>query len=237
MRTFENSSVVVPVWAVVLGFVALFSIGSGFWLFQTEDPLWLSILSGLFTGFVLFAFGLVTQIYTLRTVEKYRQMGVRALLDNRHDKSYYRPLLSAARREVKVTGASATRFIEDFLDPAADDPTLILKMRSRRKLAVKILVPNDTYMSPTARSRLGAQQAKIVELRREFGCRFEIRRFNSDARHSFLIVDGDFIGGPVFDGDESKHAPAVHVDASKAFAEKHDAYFDRLWDQSVQHPD
>jgi len=235
LKSFERESWNVPVWLVVFGVVIFLAAASGYALYYVQSP-WLSgIVSGLFTGLVLYGLALIPQVYMFRELERYRSIGVRALLDNRHEQSYYRPLLAVATDFVWVTGASCTRFIDDFLDPLSDSATLLDAMRSNRRLKLKVLIPGDEYMKDEARSRFAAKAEKIAALKKEFGPRFELRRFSDWARLSFLVVDGDFIGGPIFDSDNSKHAPAVHVDGSKPFARKHREYFDIMWGNSVPH--
>lgn len=235
MKPFESQKVHVPVWAIVLLFVVALTVAAGVWLFQIEDARLMGIVSGLFTGFVLFAFGLLLQVFLFQELERYRAMGVKALLDNRHDQAYYGPIVGKAKQEVFVTGASATRFIEDFLDVSSDNPVLATAMRTNPKLSVRLLIPDDQNMSPDALIRWNSKKSRIDGLKLEFKNRFEIRRFKHAARLSFLLVDGDFIGGPVFDGDSSKYAPAVHVAGTKTFARKHREYFETLWASSDTH--
>ncbi|MGO7632708.1 hypothetical protein [Rhizobium leguminosarum] len=235
MKSFETRKFQIPIWGIILIAVLALAIATGVWLFQIEDARLMGIVSGLFTGFVLFAFGLLLQVFLFQELERYRNMGVKALLDNRHDQAYYGPIVGKAKQEVFVTGASATRFIEDFLDVSSDNPILATAMRANPKLVVRLLIPDDEHLSPDALVRWGSKQGRVDGLKREFKNRFEVRRFKHEARHSFLLVDGDFIGGPVFDGDNSKYAPAVHVDGTKTFARKHREYFDALWASSDKH--
>ncbi|MGO8088626.1 hypothetical protein AB9E29_16010 [Rhizobium leguminosarum] len=233
MKPFEKRSWSIPVWFVVFGVVCLLTVLSGYWLFQVQDARLVGIVSGLFTGLLLYGLALIPQTYIFLELERYKSIGVKALLDNRHDQSYYRPLVAGAREFVWVTGASTTRFIEDFLDPLSDNATLLEAMRSNTRLTVRLLIPDDEYMKLEARSRFAAKAEKLKTLKSQLGNRFELRRFNDWARHSFVVVDGDIIGGPIFDSDNSKHAPAVHVDGSKPFARKYRDYFETLWGDSV----
>ncbi|MBX4894597.1 hypothetical protein [Rhizobium bangladeshense] len=231
MKSFEQLTARVPWWMILVAVCLILTVVSWFWLSNTDDPRMMGIVSGLFSGLVLYVFGLITQVTVFNKLEQYRAMGVEALLENRHDKAYYGPLLSGASDTVKVMGASATRFIDDFLDADADDHVLLDRLHANKRLQVQLLVPTHDFMSPDAKNRYDAKLGKIEQLKAEFQGRFAIRRFPHEARHSFVMVDGAFVGGPVFDGDKSRHAPAVHVVANKPFATKYRDYFNESWDK------
>lgn len=233
MTPFEKFKAPIPVWILLAVVTVVLCCATGIWLYWVDDPKWGGVIAGLFTGFVLFLFGLITQVFVFRKLDRYEKMGVKNLLQNRHDKEVYRPIVRGAKDRVLVTGASGTRFIDDFLDQDLEDRALVDALRSQRKLVVKFLVPDDTHMGDDARSRWHSKQKKIESLKAEFPGRVEVRRFPLDARHSFIVVDDDFVGGPVFDGDESRYAPAVHVDARTVYGRKHVEYFDRVWDSST----
>lgn len=232
MDAFERQSVRIPIWLIISVAVVAVTVAVGIWLFSLTDEKWVSIVGGVFGGLILYPLGMITQVQLFSALEKYRGMGIKGLLDNRHDKPYYRPIVASAKAIVKVTGASATRFIDDFLNPDDDDRVLVDALRHHTTLQVRILVPADQHMSEDARSRWTAKSAIVTRLEKEFGRRFQVKRFDEEARHSFIVVDEDFVGGPVFDGDKSRHAPAVHVDARTAFGRKYLAYFDDLWQRS-----
>ena len=109
MKSFEQLTARVPWWMMLVAICVIFTVVSWFWLSNTDDPRMMGIVSGLFSGLVLYVFGLITQVTVFNKLEQYRAMGVEALLENRHDKTYYGPLLSGARDTVKVMGASASK--------------------------------------------------------------------------------------------------------------------------------
>lgn len=156
-------------------------------------------------------------------------MGIRAILRNRHDKNYYRTIVKDSRNTVKVMGASCTRFVEDFLDDKSDDRVLVDALRANRSLQVQLLIPQDQYMGEGALARAQGLDRFLAPLRQEFGDRVELRRFADKAGHSFVIADDELIAGPVFEGDKSKYAPAVHVAMSTDFARKYSEHFDDVW--------
>lgn len=233
MKQFEQMTARIPWWMMLVAVCLILAVASWVWLSKTDDPRMMGIVSGLFSGLVLYVFGLITQVTVFNKLERYRAMGVEALLENRHDKTYYGPLLSTADDTVRVMGASATRFIDDFMDADADEHILLDRLHANKRLKVQLLVPTHEFMSPDAKNRYDAKSGKIEQLKSEFQGRFAIKRFPHEARHSFVMVDGAFVGGPVFDGDKSRHAPAVHVIANKPFATKYRDYFNESWGKSA----
>jgi hypothetical protein len=233
VKPFEQLTARVPLWMIVIGVAIMMTVLTWFWLDEIDDPRMMGIVSGLCSGLVLYIFGLIAQVSVFNELQRYREMGVKALFDNRHEKDYYGPLISNAKETVKVMGASGTRFIDDFMDSDADQHVLIDRLHTNKRLQVQLFIPADEFMSPDAKNRYLAKQPKIERLKADFGGRFAIRRFPHEARHSFVIVDGDFVGGPIFDGDKSRHAPAVHVTASKPFAIKYREYFNQGWEKSA----
>jgi hypothetical protein len=157
-------------------------------------------------------------------------MGVKGILDNRHDKDYYARILTKAEKTVRVMGASCSRFVDDFLDTQNDDRVLVDALRMHPRLRVQLLIPDNRHISEHAEARIPMLMQKLGGLAEEFGSRVELRRFSNKAHHSFVISDGELIAGPVFEGDTSKHAPAVHISMSTRFAEKFDEHFQKVWD-------
>lgn len=193
----------------------------------------IGIVSGLITGLVLFLLGLITQVHLFGEVDRYKRMGIKGLLDNRHDRAYYTPLVTNARKSVKVTGSSATRFLDDFLNDQADQHVLIDSLRKNPDFAVHVLIPLDQHMAEQSRLNWQGKAELVSRLSKEFKGRFAVRRFDFAASHSFIIIDDDleFIGGPVLSG-ESRYAPALHLDGRTMYAKKHLDYFQYLWEQN-----
>jgi hypothetical protein len=156
-------------------------------------------------------------------------MGIVNVLSNRHEKAYYRDLVCTARMTVLLMGASSTRFVDDFLDPDSDDKVLFDQLQRHAHLTVRLLVPALKHLSPDARAKSTGLMAKIARLNEKFPGRVELRRFEGKAHHSFVLVDDDLVAGPVFEGDKSKHAPAVHVKTSTTFAAKYREHFEEVW--------
>ena len=213
-------------WLLLLALIITF----GILFYLVDDSKYVSLFGGIFGGLISCTIYYCMDIVSFRKLDEYQRMGVRHLLKNRHEKSYYRPIVGGASKRVKVMGASCSRFIDDFLDIDSDDKVLVDRLRSQPNLTVQLLVPDQEHMSENSQTRFDLTNKKIEELAKQFESRFEIRRFPFEARHSFVIVDDILVAGPIFHEDKSKQAPAVHVDMSTSFGEKYLEYFQMNWE-------
>ena len=232
--TIESGTTRIPNWIIVSLGIALTIAILGYWYYkmdQSETKL-LGLVGGIVTGLIVYLATFFSVLGPLRELDRFHQMGVRGLLANRHDQSYYRRLIKKSRQRVDVMGASCSRFVRDFLDVDADDKVLIEALTKHNQLRVRLMFPNDLHMTPEARDGNKHILAIINKLQAQFGDRVDVRQFNDYARHSFVLVDGDLIAGPVFNGDRSRHAPAVHVAAETLYGQKYSTYFDELWNAS-----
>lgn len=229
---FVTENVPVPKWLLLLLVVAAITLIAGIYYFYYLDPndtKRVGLIGGVISGGLVFLLTYAISIQPLKELARYEQMGVRGLLASRHDKAYYARLVAKARRSVQVMGASCTRFVEDFLDPQSEDHALFEALRHNQALHVQLLIPDDEHMTANAKLRLPGLLQKLDALKSDFGRRVELRRFPAMAQHSFVRVDDDLVAGPVFQGDESKYAPAVHVAMSTRFAQKYHDYFETVW--------
>jgi hypothetical protein len=230
-----SGRMLIPLWLVLV--IALSGITMLFlyWYYAlNENNLKaVGLVGGIVSGLVVAIITFAISITPLQELDKFRRMGIKALLANRHDKIYYGRVVADAEKEVCVMGASCTRFVEDFLDMESDDKVLIDALRKHRHLRVRLLVPNEVHMAPEAQARRAAVDRKLSALRSQFGERVEQRRFPRAAQHSFVISDDDLIAGPIFESDKGKYAPAVHVAMSTLFGQKYKEHFDDVWEEST----
>ena len=230
MNSFKRGFVRVPVWAIIIIVTVVLGLLIYAWLADASDPKLIGVLGGLLAGLIVYGLSFLTEFTVYRQLERFRSMGVKDLLRNRHDKAYYRPILAKAESRVCVMGSSCSRFITDFLDPDTDDHVLIERLRLFPEMKIRILVPQNQHMDEATKQKLGGLDQKIEKLKSEFNDRFEMREFPYKARHSFVITDTELIAGPIFEGIESKNSPAVHVSASTPFAQKYITHFENVWD-------
>jgi hypothetical protein len=228
---FETENISIPKWLLLALIAGVVAVAAGIYYYHLDpnNVKQVGLVGGVIAGLVVFLLTYAGSIRPLQNLTRYEKMGVRGLLSNRHDKAYYAAILSKAERSVHVMGASCTRFVEDFLDYQSDDHILIDALQRNKKLRVQLLIPDDSHITENAKARFPMLEQKLKALRSEFGERIELRRFPAKAQHSFVSSDDDLIAGPVFDGDESKYAPAIHVSISTRFAQKYHEYFEKLW--------
>lgn len=223
----------VPIWVLFLvGFVILALVSA--YLFQTvTDPKWHSLATGILSGTLVALLGFFSTIYPLKKLQHFNDTGLVDLLSSRHDKNYYQPYLQKAKEQVLVMGSTCSRFFHDFLDEEADEHVLLDGIQKNKNFRIRLLIPDDDNQSAEGRNSLEFVIPKLKSLVKKHPDRIQIRRFSSKARHSFVISDDHFIGGPIFEGDASKNSPAVHVRVFSNFAQKHVNYFNRVWEESV----
>jgi hypothetical protein len=227
---FETEKVIVPLWLLMLfGLLAVTAVmGAWYYWLDDQSAKMIGLVGGIVSALVVFSLTFVTTVRPIQQLDRYRRMGIRAVLRNRHDKEYYRKIVANAKKDVRVMGASCTRFIEDFLDVKSDDRVLVTALRINSALRVQLLAPQEQYMAESAKAR-SQEVSKLLDLlKREFGDRIEMRRFAERAAHSLVIVDDDLVAGPIFEGDKSKYAPAVHVAMWTDFARKYSEHFDEV---------
>jgi hypothetical protein len=229
---FELDRVRLPLWGILIGVVTVvtFALGYAYYKIDERDAKMLGLVGGILTGFIVYLATFITLLRPIRELDHFQRMGVKRLLANRHEKANYRYLVAGARQRVYVMGASCGRFVKDFMDVDSDDKVLIDALNAHPNLKVRLLIPTDRKMSTSTRSSTQTMLKQLIAVQNLYGNRIELHRFDDAARHSFVLVDNDLVAGPVFDGDKSRHAPAVHVTAGTAFGQKYCAYFDDMWD-------
>ncbi|MET4389582.1 MULTISPECIES: hypothetical protein [Bradyrhizobium] len=232
MTIFEARNTSIPTWLLIVLMVAIVTSGSAVYYFLYLDPndaKLIGLVGGVISGGLVFLLTYIVSAQPLRDLARYEQMGIRGVLASRHDKAYYAVLVSKARRSVQVMGASCTRFVEDFLDLQSEDHALVDALRRNQTLYVQLLIPDDEHIAESSTPRLPGLFHKLEALKPEFGERIELRRFHAKAQHSFMSVDDDLVAGPIFQDNESKYAPAVHVAMSTRFAQKYYDHFETVW--------
>lgn len=225
----------VPVWLIIVGAVALMMLVFGYWYWAMDanSAKMVGLVGGMVSGLAVFIITYATVIGPSLKLEHYSRMGIVDVLNNRHDKDYYEKLVAKARYSVRVMGASCSRFVNDFLDPAADDKVLFDQLQRHPHLKVELLVPLDKHLEASTKAKTKELTVKLAEIEVLLPGRVLLRRFDSKPHHSFVIVDDDLVAGPVFEGDKSRHAPAVHVKMMTTFAMKYREFFEQQWAKSV----
>jgi len=228
---FEQHKVRVPLWLIwmIAVIIAIGLLSYWYYLIDPTDSKLIGLVGGVVTGLIVYLATFLTLLRPLLELDRFHRMGIKGLLANRHDQAYYRGLVAKSRMRVDVMGASCNRFVRDFLDLKSDDKVLVDALNRHSQLRVRLLIPTDAHMSDDTRSGVPNTLEQITAIRKRFGSRVELRRFDDKARHSFVVVDNDLVAGPIFEDSVSRHAPAVHVAAETLFGEKYHAYFEEVW--------
>jgi hypothetical protein len=229
---FEVDKVRVPLWLILSIGIAMVASLLGYWYYELDanNVKLLGLIGAIVAGLIVYLATFLTLLRPIQELDRFHRMGIKGLLSNRHDQSYYRSLVARSRQRVDVMGASYSRFVQDFLDTESEDKVLVDALNKHNDLKVRLLIPQETYMSEDAKSRSRLVLPKLDVLRERFGDRIKLRRFADQARHSFVLADNDLVAGPIFEDDKSRYAPAVHVTAETVFSQKYISHFDAVWD-------
>lgn len=226
LRTFR-----LPFWLLWSFIIGILTAGFCYWYWTIDvtDVKLLGFVGGVAAGLFVYLLTYLTVLPPIMQLDGFRRMGIKALLANRHDKVYYSKLVGGSRLRVDVMGASCNRFVRDFLDVDSDDKVLIAALSKHRNLKIRILIPDDEHLDQESKSRTASTISQIDAVQKIYPDRVELRRFDDEARHSFLICDNDVVAGPIFNDSQSRHAPAVHVAADTLFGQKYSAFFEAEW--------
>ncbi|MEW8460389.1 MAG: hypothetical protein AB2653_08810, partial [Candidatus Thiodiazotropha endolucinida] len=229
MKTVMKTTIRMPLSYAILGGLILIAAVTLYLFFGTEDPKLSTIIGGICGGVIVYIISFLISIYEYRSIDRFRELGVKEVLPNRRGTDYYAELLGEASEIVVVTGTSCSRFIDDFANNDNDDHVLLDALRKNKGLNVKLMVPLEKYMDELSKTKFASGEEKLRKLLSDFPGRIEMRRFNHEPRHSFVRVDKDLVVGPVFVETESQDSPAIHLDVNSAYAGKYLHDFDRVW--------
>lgn len=218
-------------YAFLFGLIILGGL-SIYFSFKINDPDWRTLVGGIGGGIIVYILSFLFSIYEYIQIDKYRSLGIRNILKNRRDKSYYANVIKDAKEQIQVMGASCSSFINDFADIDSDEHILIDALKANPRLNVKFLIPTEDKMDLESRNKFAGHKVKIDALLRVYKNRVELKRYDFDPRHSLVRVDSSMIVGPIFQGVESRNAPAIHVDVPSIFSERYVSYFDNTWNSS-----
>ena len=229
MNTAMKKIIRMPMSYAILAGLLFFAAGALYWFFGTDDPKLSALIGGICGGVIVYIIGFLISIYEYRSIDRFRQLGVKEVLPNRRGTDYYEKLVSEASEIVVVTGTSCSRFIDDFANRYNDNHVLVDALRKNKGLEVKIMVPSEKYMDDQSKIKFRSGEEKLRNLLADCIGRVKMKRFNHEPRYSFVRVDNNLIVGPVFTEVESKDAPAIHLDVNSAYAEKYLDDFNRVW--------
>lgn len=232
MKAVMKTTIRMPLSYAILAGLFLLAAVTLYLFFGTTNQKLSTIIGGICGGVVVYIISFLISIYEYRSIDRFRELGVKEVLPNRRGTDYYSELVSEAGEIVIVTGTSCSRFIDDFANKENDNHVLLDALRKNKGLHVKFMVPAEKYMDERSKIKFSAGEEKLRRLLADFQGRIEMRRFGHEPRHSFVRVDNDLVVGPVFVETESQDSPAIHLDVNSAYAGKYLRDFDRVWASS-----
>lgn len=196
-------------------------------------PKWSSIIPGLLTGFVIALFQAFLSWYEFIKIDEYNELKIKKILPDRKDSVYYGDLISKAKKEIKMLGVTAERFLNDFaqINQEAPDKEKLLLRALDRCVKVEILIVDKEYLEKQEH-KVSATNAedRLIELSSTYS-NFEYVYYKHSPTHSIVMIDDECIVGPIFPDIGSRYTPAIHLKQGSKFAEPYVKYFNTEWNK------
>ena len=190
---------------------------------------WSSVYSGLFTAFLVASIQLSLSYYEFKKLRKYEKLGIIDIVKHRRGKNEYGNIIRKSKKEICLMGNTASRFMNDFANQDVDGNNALLTALTNGA-SVRILLPNYAHLPDDTHPKLKKTIDMSSKLSNHYGDKFKIRFFNAQPSHSILIIDDQSIIGPIFNGIESQHSPAITTSNISDFSKPYIEYFNNTWD-------
>jgi len=195
---------------------------------------WSAIVPGLLTGFVVALFQALLSLQEIKKIDEYKSLKIEKILSHRKDATYYGSIISKSKKQIKVLGITAQRFLDDFANDSSNAPEQekVLLKALDRGVKVKILVTHEDCLDNEENiQKLKSAEKKLLKLKKQ-SSNFDYCYYKHIPTHSIVIIDRECIVGPIFPELESKYTPAIHlIDDNSPFTEPYVNYFDQEWDK------
>lgn len=212
-------------------------IGSLLFVFNLSDENWKNIFISISAGLIiaLIQFGL--SWYEYITIDKYRQMGIKNIYDNKHKEDMYRDKIKKSKQKICLMGNTAGKFLEDFA--YSDSKSLLKKIlieKLENNVEVNILVGRkEIFIEQPKRLRDYARAKAIIdELLKKYPQTFKCKYYDHEPTHSIFIFDNECFIGPIFPNTTSFDIPFIHMYNESTFASNYIEYFNSEWEKSVE---
>jgi len=197
-------------------------------------PKWSSIIPGLLTGFIIALFQAFLSWYEFKEMDEYHELKIRKILPDRKDPLYYGDLIFRAKKEIKIQGVTAERFLRDFANEnlnATENEKLLFRALER-EVKVTLLIANKEYLdSEEDKDKASAAEPKLKRLSKKYTNLFEYAEYEHPPTHSIVMIDKECIVGPIFPNVSSMYTPAIHLKRDSQFAKYYVEYFDNEWNK------
>jgi hypothetical protein len=211
--------------AVILIAISMFSIP----FIISDNSKFQSILSGLITGGVILLCQALLDVYELKTIDKYRRLGVTDILGNKKKREFYGNLIFSTNRDIKMFGVTANDLLQDFANENSDDEiskALLIAIENKRQ--IQFLLAHEDFLDETHRAKSNSARLKIESLLKHKN--FRVKYYKHIPAHSIVIIDDKCIVGPIFPNKSNRETPAIHLKRYSQLAKNYEDYFDREWD-------
>ncbi|MGZ8955338.1 MAG: hypothetical protein ACXW0Q_11725 [Methylovulum sp.] len=197
-------------------------------------PKWESVIPGLLTGFIIAIFQAFLSWYEFKEMDEYHELKIRKILPDRKNPLYYGNLISKARKEIKIQGVTAERFLRDFANdnPNAPGNEKLLFQAFARNVKVTLLIANKDWLdSEDDKLKAAAAEPKLKSLSDKYTDSFQYTEYEHAPTHSIVMIDEECIVGPIFPNISSMYTPAIHLKNDSQFAKYYVEYFDNEWNR------
>lgn len=191
---------------------------------------WISITSGLLTGFVVAFVQLCLSWRELKKMDKFDSLKIIEILPKRNNREYYRTLISKAEKRIRLYGVTAQRFLNDFanLENLSGGDNDLLSVLGKG-VEVRILVAHQNSLSNDEdKNKAKIAESHLNKIAVKFP-NFKYAYYEHEPTHSILTIDNQSLIGPIFPGLSSEHTPAIHLKNNSKYAEHYLKYFKTEW--------
>lgn len=190
------------------------------------------LLGGMTTGLLVALLQLLLMWTEHNEIEKTKKLGIKKLLPHRDDEGFYRKVIEKTKKEIRVLGSTASRFMIDFADENREDKRALIDALNR-KVQVKFLLPEPNNLwKEDDKPRAEIALKSIQGLKDKYGDLVECRHYTHHPFHNLVLADNDCFVGPIFPNRTSKDTPTIYTNKSSVFAESYLEYFHFEWEKA-----
>lgn len=216
-------------WPFVLLFASILIIVFHlYWDFQNKLT---SVAISLATNFAVAAIFSFFQSNEAKRLKKLEDLMVTNVLLDREDEKYYGDLIKKSRKKIDVLGTTASRFMDDFANdesPSEEKKTLNIALARNVKVRVLVAAENSLPEDEDSKYKFKCAAKAFERLKNQYP-NFEYKYYNHPPTHSIVCIDEQCIVGPTFSNKQSRHTPAIQMDAISPLAVAYMEYFEREW--------
>jgi len=221
---------------IILAFLTLFIIISLIFVILTDNRIVLSIFGSLVAGLIVAIIQFVIAWQDYNETEKLSRLELIEIMYNRDDRVLYEKLINKAKREIKIMGVTAIRFLRDFADydESAPQNAKILLSKLGQGVKINIILPDIKFLPDEKKNDYDKVMHHIKILKQKFqNDEIVVKYFNHNSAHSIFVIDDTCIVGPVFPKIESKNTSALHLKNTSPLAKQYLDYFAEEWKNAI----